>query len=139
MTATSLHESIALRQASRNSVGKPVTILLRDLAVVTTVGVSARERRAPSTLMFDIDLQLESCRAGLTDKVSDTIDYAVVAAAIRECLGPQSFRLLERIAETVAELLLTAFNASGVTIKVYKLGIIPDVRAVGVQIARTRD
>lgn len=139
MTATSVHESIALRHASGHVVGKPVTILLRDLAVITTVGVSARERRAPSTLIFDIDLQIERCRAGITDKVSDTIDYAVVAETIRRSLGPQSFRLLERIAESVAALMLTEFNASRTTIKVYKLGIIPDVRAVGVQIDRTRD
>ena len=118
--------------------GLPVTVILRDLAVHTTVGVSARERRAPRTLLCDIDVDLPHCCAGTTDRVADTVDYAVVAARIRARLGPDSFRLLERIAECVADLLMDDFGASRVAVKVCKTGVVKDVGLVGVRIERVR-
>jgi dihydroneopterin aldolase len=138
MTATSKREVALLKRAERNGAGAPMTIFLRDLAVNTTIGVSARERRAPRTLMFDIELELRHCRAGASDRVADTIDYAEVAACIRARLEPDSFRLLERVAEIVAELLLDEFGADRVAISVAKTGILRDVGAVGVRMQRAR-
>ena len=138
MTATSKPELALVQRAGRKSGGAPVTVLLRDLAVRTTVGVSAQERRAPRTLMFDLDIDLAHSRAGVTDRVADTVDYAVVAERIRERLAPDSFRLLERIAEVVADLLMDDFGAVRVAVKVCKLGILKDAGAVGVRIERFR-
>lgn len=138
MTAISKHEAAALPRAENKACGGPVTVLLRDLAVCATVGVSARERRALSTLMFDIDIDLAHCRAGTTDRVTDTVDYAVVAERVRARLGADSFRLLERIAECVADLLIDEFEAARVMVKVCKIGILKDVASVGVRIERAR-
>ena len=138
MTANSKQEVTVLARTVRKNVGAPMTILLRELAVRTTVGVSAHERRAPRTLMFDIDVHLSNCRAGVTDRVADTVDYAVVAARIRARLEPDSFRLLERIADCVADLLIDEFAAARVAVTVRKIGILKDVGAVGVRIERTR-
>jgi dihydroneopterin aldolase len=138
MNAITKQEVALLPPAVRKAAGLPVTVLLRDLAVRTTIGVSARERRAPRTLLFDVDIDLPHCRAGTTDRVADTVDYAVVAARIRARLGPDSFRLLERIAECVADLLLDEFGAAKVAVKVCKTGVVKDVALVGVRIERAR-
>lgn len=138
MTATGKLELALVQRAGRKASGAPVTVLLRDLAVLTTVGVSAQERRARRTLMFDLDIDLAHSRAGTTDRVADTVDYAVVAGRIRERLAPDSFRLLERIAEVVAELLMDEFGAARVVVKVCKPGILKDTGAVGVRIERCR-
>ena len=139
MTAITKLEVAALPRRRRKAQAGPVTVLLRDLAVQTTVGVSAIERREPRTLMFDIDIDLACCNAGASDRVADTVDYAVVTERIRSRLGPDSFRLLERIAECVADLLMSEFGAIRVVVKVCKIGILKDVGAVGVRIERRHD
>ena len=138
MTAISKYEAEMLPHIDRKAGGGPVSVLLRDLAVLTTVGVSARERRAPRVLLFDIDIDLAHSRAGVSDRVADTVDYAVVAERIRARLGVDSFRLLERIAECVADLLIDEFGAARAKVTVCKTGVLTDVGAVGVRIERFR-
>ena len=62
----------------------------------------------------------------------------MVAERIRERLASDSFRLLERIAEVAADLLMDEFGAARVVVKVCKLGILKDTGAVGVRIERCR-
>jgi 7,8-dihydroneopterin aldolase/epimerase/oxygenase len=123
--------------AKRERTG-PVTVYLRDLAVQATIGVAAWERKSPRTLMFDIDIELGACKAGGTDRVADTVDYAAVAASVRAKLGSETYRLLERAAEDVADVLFDEFGADAVAIQVAKTGVVPETGSVGVRIERLR-
>jgi len=125
------------RTARRSRVG-PVTVFLRDLAVTTVIGVSAWERKAPRTLLFDIDVEIASCKGGATDRVADTIDYGAVAASVRARLGTEVYRLLERAAEDVADILFDEFGADAVAIRATKTGVVPETGSVGVRIERIR-
>jgi dihydroneopterin aldolase len=125
-------------KAAKRSRTGPVTVFLRDLAVTTVIGVSAWERKAPRTLLFDIDIEIASCKGGATDRVADTIDYGAVAASIRAKLGTEVYRLLERAVEDVADILFDEFGADAVTIQAAKIGIVPEVGSVGVRIERIR-
>jgi 7,8-dihydroneopterin aldolase/epimerase/oxygenase len=116
----------------------PVTVYLRDLAVQTVIGVAAWERKAPRTLMFDIDIELGDCKAGGTDRVADTVDYAAVAASVRAKLGSETYRLLERAVEDVADILFDEFGADAVAIQAAKTGVVPETGSVGVRIERLR-
>ena len=116
----------------------PVTVYLRDLAVPTTIGVAAWERKSPRTLMFDIDIELGACKAGGTDRVADTVDYAAVAASVRAKLGNEVYRLLERAVEDVADILFDEFGADAVAIQAAKTGVVPETGSVGVRIERLR-
>ena len=74
--------------------------------------------------------------AGQSDEIGDTIDYAQVVERLRSELGQRHFLLLERLAEYVASLLLDEFGAIWVRVSVAKLGVLRDVRRVGVTIER---
>lgn len=125
------------RAAKRSRTG-PVTVYLRDLAVSTVIGVAAWERKSARTLMLDIDIELGACRAGGTDRVADTVDYAAVAASVREKLGRETYRLLERAVEDVADILFDEFGADAVAISAAKTGVVPETGSVGVRIERLR-
>jgi|ERR1700687_461245 len=115
-----------------------VTILIRDLAVSTVIGVYDRERRAPQPLMMDLDIELSANDGAKTDALVDTLDYAQVIEDIRACLAGARYYLLERVAEFVAQRIIDSFGARRVMVQVAKVGVVRDVGMVGVRIVRSR-
>lgn len=115
-----------------------VTVFIRDLRVETLIGVYAAERVATRTLVMDLDIELDACRAADSDDISDTVDYAVVVADVRAELARKDYFLLERLAEFVAGRILARFGARRVAVRVAKPGVIEGVGAVGVSIERFR-
>lgn len=112
------------------------TVFIRDLSVSTLIGVHEHERRGPRSLLMDLDIELHASRAGQTDRLSDTVDYAAVVDDVRRCLADKSYFLLERLAEFVAERILEDFDAKRVVVHVAKAGVLEDVGLVGVRIER---
>lgn len=111
-------------------------VFIRDLSLSTLIGVHEHERRRPRALLMDLDIELHASRAGETDHLADTIDYAAVVDDIRRCLADKSYFLLERLAEFVADRILEEFNAKRVVVQVAKAGVLRDVGLVGVRIER---
>jgi len=113
-------------------------LFLRDVRLDAKVGIYKRERVSSQPIALDLDIELASNRVFATGKVTDTIDYAVVVARIREELGARRFGLVEELARFVADLLLEEFGAARVQVSVAKLGILKDVGRVGVTIERSK-
>lgn len=70
------------------------------------------------------------------DEIADTIDYGKIVARIREILAEKSFRLVEAMAETVAQMIMAEFGTPWVKVRVAKPGILPGVKQLGVVIER---
>ena len=100
------------------------------------VGVHPREQAMPQMVEISLRLSILAGKAGSSDKLSDTIDYAQVIHRLRKELSTQHFKLLEKLAETIANLLLDEFFAAWVRVSVAKLGALPDVERVGIVIER---
>lgn len=112
------------------------TIFLQEVKVQTVLGVPEWERLGPQTVVLDIELAMPHSRSCTSDDIADTIDYGRIVARIRETLAEKSFRLVEALAETVAQLILTEFGAPWVKVRVAKPGILPGVKQLGVVIER---
>lgn len=112
-------------------------IFLHGLKAETLIGVYDWERSRPQTLLFDIDIALPE-RAAAQDDIADTIHYGKVCEAVRRELAASDFKLLETLAEYVAQLLFDEFGAVWTRIHVVKPGILPGVREVGIEIERCR-
>ena len=111
-------------------------IFLHDFKVETLIGVYDWERTQPQTLKLDLDIALPNQSACFSDNIHDTIHYGELSDAIIENLKIQEFTLLEALAEFIANLILEDFNAPWVRVRVEKLGILPSVKHVGIQIER---
>src|SRR4051812_16603685 len=110
-------------------------ILVRDLRVEALIGIHKRERHVRQTLSIDLDIGLPGTAVFASDKVADTIDYEQVALRIRDLAASQHFRLVETVAERVAAL-LNDMGAPWCKVSVSKLGILANVKLVGVTIER---
>jgi dihydroneopterin aldolase len=113
-------------------------ILIRDLAVITVIGVPPHERASSQPIVMDLDIEVATSRAGETDDLGDTIDYGEVVEDLRKCLAGKRYFLLERLAEYVADRILSRYGAQRVRVKVAKIGILKDVGSVGVTLERSR-
>jgi len=113
-------------------------VFLHELRLQTSIGVYEWERKIPQTIEMDLDIGLPHSRAGQSDDVADTIDYAAVVEHIRSALARRHFALAEALAEHVAQVLMGDFHAPWVRVKVTKLGLINGVKRLGVVIERGR-
>ncbi len=111
-------------------------IFIDDFRVSTLIGIYPREQNIPQTVEISLQIGTSTVGAGASDDIHDTIDYASVVERLRNDLVAQHFHLLEKLAEHIANLLLTDFGARWVRVSVAKLGVIRGVRRAGVIIER---
>jgi dihydroneopterin aldolase len=113
-------------------------IVIRELRVEALIGIHRRERHVAQTLSIDLEIGLPSETVFTSDKVADTIDYEQVALRIRALAAGGHFRLVETLAERIAQLLLADFGAPWAKVSVAKIGILGNAKYVGVTIERRR-
>ena len=111
-------------------------IFIDDLRISTLIGIYPREQTLPQTIEISLQIGTSTEGAGASDDIRDTIDYAAVVERIRTDLAAQHFRLLEKLAEHIANLLLRDFGAKWIQVSVAKLGVMGGVRRAGVSIER---
>ena len=114
-------------------------IYLHGLRLKCRIGVSPRERQKKQIITADIALKCDLRRAGKSDCLKDTIDYAGIVKAVAEMAEKKSFCLLESLAENIARICLANQKAAEVIVKVAKRGILPNTRSVEVEIIRKRN
>lgn len=111
-------------------------IFLQEVKIQTVLGVPEWERMRPQTVILDIELAMPHSRSCQTDAIEDTIDYGRIVACIRQQLAEKPFRLVEALAEAVAQLVIREFGTPWIKVRVAKPGILPGVKQLGVVIER---
>jgi dihydroneopterin aldolase len=112
------------------------TIFIRELRVETRIGVYAWEQHKSQPLVIDLDLELPSAKAFASDEFGDALDYAAIVKRVQSFAADHPYRLLERFAEALAELLMSEFGAPWVRVSVAKLAPLAGVARLGVAIER---
>lgn len=113
-------------------------ISLVDLEVFYRVGVSDEERTQPQRLLITVDLHFDFTSAALSDRVAKTIDYHEVAQRLLAFGEGRSWKLIERVAWNIADVLLDEFRPASVSVEVKKF-IIPQARFVSVSLTKTAE
>lgn len=110
-------------------------MLICGLQAAAHIGVSAAERAQPLMLHLDVELGLSLRKAGQSDRLADTVDYAAVADCLRAWCATSRCRLLEALAETLAAKLLAGFPIAWVRLTICKKAIL-DGATAGISIVR---
>lgn len=98
----------------------PDKILLSGAHFFAHHGVSAEEQRVGGRYVVDVELTYDLTRAGASDNLDHTISYAEVYEVVRAIVEGKSFRLIEALAENIAQTLLQQFPAHAVLVRVKK-------------------
>jgi dihydroneopterin aldolase len=103
-------------------------------------GLTKLERQVGVRLSVDVTIEMNLEKSGRSDRMSDTIDYALVHKKVIEVGRGNSYKLLETFALKLLDEFLAGFPVDRVTVRVRKETPVLDgiVDAVGVQMSRTR-
>lgn len=115
------------------------TIFLTDLKIQTIVGIWDWERKIRQTVSIDLELGADIRRAATSDDIEDTLNYKKVAKRVQQFVSESSFKLVETMAEKVAEIILNEFDVPWVQVRVNKPGAIRGARDVGILIRREKE
>lgn len=112
-------------------------ISIVDLEVFYCVGATEEERAQPQRLLITVDMSHDFTPAALSDRLEKTINYFEVAQELLKFGEGRSWKLLEKLATNVADLILVKHKPQTVTVQVKKFPI-PQARWVSVSITRNR-
>jgi 7,8-dihydroneopterin aldolase/epimerase/oxygenase len=137
MNTASGPASIVPLQASYASQGIR-HVLIRELEIMTVIGVHDYEKRAPQRIHVWVDLAVREAGAVVSDRLEDVLDYAEVVRRIEQRAKAGHVNLLETLAEKLAADCLEDPRVLAARIRIEKPDVIPNARSVGIEIERRR-
>ena len=110
-------------------------ITIVDLEVFFSVGVTDEERAKPQRLLVTVDMESDFSFAAKTDRITRTIDYYQVAQQVLKYGEGRSWKLIEKLASDLADMVLSQFNPESVMVEVKKFPL-PQASYVSVSITK---
>ena len=95
-------------------------IVLEGMRFYGFHGVNPEERVLGQEYLVDLAVEMDLSRAGISDRLEDTISYAHIYRAVRDVMEGEPLNLLEAAAQSIADKLLTDFPVDSVSVRVKK-------------------
>ena len=116
-------------------------IIVKNLELFCYHGVNPEEKVDGQIFVFDVEAEVDLSLPCKTDNVDDTVSYAKIIKTIRRVAQSEKNDLIERVAQRVADELISEFDkieALKITLKKPQAPIKADFDYVAVEIERER-
>jgi 7,8-dihydroneopterin aldolase/epimerase/oxygenase len=118
-------------------------VFLRDMVLPASIGIYPHEHTAQQRVRINVDLGVDddSARAGLAvgaDELGRVVNYEKIANSVRSIASAGHTRLVETMAERIAQACFSDPRVHTVRVRVEKLDVFPDAVSAGVEIERDR-
>jgi len=114
-------------------------IHIRDLRLRCIIGVSEEERREKQDVVIHVTMYADLQKACQSDNIEDSVDYRAVKKDILKIVESSAFRLVEALAEEIAQQCLRRPKVRRARVAVEKPGALRFARTAGVQITRSKE
>ena len=113
-------------------------VFLRDMVLQGRIGVHPHEHGRSQRVRINVDLGVVEEEGGgpARDELGLVVDYGRLVRSIREALGAGHVRLVETLAERIAQSSFFDRRIVSVRVRVEKLDVYDDAESVGVEIER---
>ena len=111
-------------------------VFIKNLQVETIIGIFNWEREVRQVVSIDLVMEFDNKIAAKSDDIEDALDYKKIGKKVSSYVERSKFKLVERLAEQIAKLVLKEFPVSSVTISVTKPGALRGSESVGISITR---
>ncbi len=112
-----------------------MNISIVELEVFYRVGVPDEERARPQRLLLTVEMEFDFSAAAKTDSIADTINYFAVSQRLLKFGEDKSWKLIEKLAADICEMVLSEFKPEAISVEVKKF-VIPQARYVSVAMTR---
>lgn len=114
-------------------------IVLQGMSFQGRHGVRPAERGQAQEFKVDIEVECDLAQAARTDRLEDTVDYTRIRAAAKEAIEGESFKLIESLAQRIADRVLQLAAVKSVSVRIAKRPeSMRPIDAAAVHIKRTR-
>ncbi|PKM81403.1 MAG: dihydroneopterin aldolase [Firmicutes bacterium HGW-Firmicutes-14] len=83
-------------------------------------GVFPEEKAMGQKFVIDVELSLDLRKAGTSDEISHSPNYADVYATVKNVTTQNSFNLIEALAEAIAQKILAKYRVDQVRVRIQK-------------------
>lgn len=112
-------------------------VFIRDISLFGRHGVEAQERSTEQEFIIDILAEFDALKAIQSDDLADTVNYVDFHAVAREAVEENSFYLIERLGDRIAQKILDDARVCRVEVTVRKPAALKNGKP-GVTIVRSR-
>ena len=113
-------------------------VFVRDLELDAHIGVYRHEHGRSQPIRINVDLAVKEETHPISDSLQNVVDYEKVVKEIQHIVSKGHLKLVETLAELIAEACLQDQRILTARIRIEKLQAIDEARGVGVEIERTR-
>ena len=111
-------------------------VFINNLQVETIIGIFSWEREVRQVVSVDLVMDFDNKKAAKSDDIEDALDYKKIGKRVTNYVERSRFKLVERLAEQIAKLVLKEFPVSSLTVSVTKPGALRGSESVGISITR---
>jgi dihydroneopterin aldolase len=112
-------------------------VFLRDMVLQGRIGVHPHEHGRVQRVRINVDLGVaEEAGGPARDELGLVVDYSRLVRSVREAVQSGHVRLVETLAERIAESSFFDQRIQSVRVRVEKLDVYEDAESVGVEIER---
>ena len=117
-------------------------ITIKNLKIFAYHGVNPEEKENGQNFFIDLDYYLDMKKACESDDLNNTVSYAKVVKTVTRVFTAQSYDLIEKAAQTVADAVLSEFEPISrvdITLKKPEAPVKADFEYMAVSISRERN
>ncbi|MEE9348398.1 MAG: dihydroneopterin aldolase [Robiginitomaculum sp.] len=122
----------------RQSALPATRIFVRGLLVQASIGVHPHEHEALQPIIIDIELDMGDMPAPSSDRLHETLDYALVAQKAEDIALEAHVQLVETLAERIADWCLTDPRVRACAVRIAKPQALLKADEAGVEIVKRR-
>ena len=111
-------------------------VLIKNLQVETIIGIFNWEREVRQVVSIDLAMEFDNKKAAKSDDIDDALDYKKIGKRVSSYVERSKFKLVERLAEQIAKLVLKEFPVASLKVSVTKPGALRGSESVGISITR---
>ena len=111
-------------------------VLIKNLQVETIIGIFNWEREVRQVVSIDLEMEFDNKVAAKSDDIEDALDYKKIGKRVSSYVERSKFKLVERLAEQIAKLVLKEFPVASLKVSVTKPGALRGSESVGISITR---
>ena len=111
-------------------------VYIKNLEVEAIIGIFQWEREVKQIISVDIEMDFDNKKAASSDDIKDALDYKKVGKTVMAYVKKSKFKLVERLAEKIAQIILKEFPVSSLIVSVTKPGAMRGSESVGIRITR---